>query len=296
MKRLLVFYFILFFQLHAEFQYRPFDDAMSLTAFDQQEIFDSTTKKASVDGKNLYYVLKESFENNVIHIEQPSEKLKIPKIIHQIWIGPSFPAIFKPLMRTWIKFHKDRGWLYKLWTDEDIPGLNLITQLFFDATRRNVVKADILRLELLYRYGGVYIDVDFECLHALDFLHYACDFYVGTQPLDIDHISLGSALIGARPGHPIIAHAIKTIPNDWRQSLVVNKVGPLHLTRSFYYTNNQDGYIDVAFPSSYFYPVIPYKKEGSYSEFNALGSLAVHHWAATWVTSHDRVKLIEYKK
>ena len=87
----------------------------------------------------------------------------IPKIIHQIWIGDQSKKPEK-IMNTWKLKHPD--WEYKIWTEENLPSLKNKKQ--FDQMEELAGKADILRYELLYNYGGVYIDADTICLNPLD--------------------------------------------------------------------------------------------------------------------------------
>lgn len=90
----------------------------------------------------------------------------IPKIIHQIWLGDQSKRPQK-LIDTWIKKHpKKKGWKHILWTEENLPPLK--NQKQFDAMKELAGKADILRYELLYLHGGMFIDADSECVHELD--------------------------------------------------------------------------------------------------------------------------------
>jgi len=82
----------------------------------------------------------------------------IPKIVHQIWIGPKKrPDIW---MDTVKKFASDYGFEYKLWNDENVKDLKLINQKYYDENTTYHGKSDILRYELLHRYGGIFIDAD----------------------------------------------------------------------------------------------------------------------------------------
>jgi inositol phosphorylceramide mannosyltransferase catalytic subunit len=88
---------------------------------------------------------------------------KIPKIIHQIWIGPNKnPTIWT---NTWsidyINTFKD--FEYKLWNNEninDILNKYPLCKIMFNMEREYCGKADILRYLILYEYGGIYIDAD----------------------------------------------------------------------------------------------------------------------------------------
>jgi len=81
---------------------------------------------------------------------------KIPKIIHQLWIGNRAPAP-KRIMRTCESLHPD--WEYKFWTDSNIP-INIEVQEAFKLEKTLNGKADILRWQLLKMYGGIWIDAD----------------------------------------------------------------------------------------------------------------------------------------
>jgi len=89
--------------------------------------------------------------------------VKIPKIIHQIWIGPNKrPDI-------WIDtFRKDYiasnpEYTHRLWTDNDIDDLfdefSVLKSIYNEESTYNG-KSDIMRYIILYKYGGIYIDAD----------------------------------------------------------------------------------------------------------------------------------------
>lgn len=84
----------------------------------------------------------------------------IPKIIHQIWIGPhKLPSRF---IDTWKNDYmkENTDWEYKLWRERDIEQLNMINKDIYDMEKNYAGKSDIARLEILNKYGGIYIDAD----------------------------------------------------------------------------------------------------------------------------------------
>jgi hypothetical protein len=197
--------------VNTAWRYHPFDAAMQkishLTEIGQTE------QVVQIDGITLYNFLRNLYELNNPLVLLPQETLKIPKIIHQIWLGSPVPEVYKKLMQTWIDMHPD--WKYHLWTDENVHELILYNQELYNEAKNYGVKSDILRWEILYRYGGLYVDVDYECLHSFDEFHYIYDLYTGIQPLDTLMVQLGAALVGARPGHPVLKHCIETIREHW---------------------------------------------------------------------------------
>ena len=82
--------------------------------------------------------------------------LKIPKILHFIWLG-NLPV--PEIIQSWYKNHQD--WNIKIWRDKDISLLKLQNRRIYNlAKKRYNQKSDIARLEILYKYGGVYVDAD----------------------------------------------------------------------------------------------------------------------------------------
>lgn len=227
-------------------------------------------------GKDLY----NKFNPSVL---KPRIVPAIPKIIHQIWIGSELPEVFKKYMQTWQDMHPN--WQYILWDDQKIKDelFPLYNQKFYDQSDSMGVKSDLLKWEIIYRYGGVYADVDFECLRPLDLFHYTYDFYTAYQPLDAFFVQLGAALYAAYPKHPIMKHCIETIKDDWHHKGAPKKSGPVHFSKSFIATAGKDGSRDIVFPAFYMYPQGSTERELKYDEWIAGGAYAIHHWAKSWM-------------
>ena len=96
--------------------------------------------------------------------------MSIPKIIHQIWIGPKTPPT--RLMDTWKNKHEKQGFEYIRWTEDEMKKRGFTSQLqnkIDDMVEMNG-KADILRWELLYEYGGFFTDADSYCMESITYL------------------------------------------------------------------------------------------------------------------------------
>lgn len=266
--------------------YVDFDESMLIKDF--PEVYQATQKIVGVDGVKLLKFFRDLYVLNNLSTIAPQSTLKIPKIIHQVWLGSPLPEAFKKYINTWITMHLKRGWSYKLWTDEDMKTFKLFNQKFYDETDSAGVKSDLLKWEIVYRYGGVYIDTDFKCLKPLDIFHYTYDFYTGIQPLDTQLIQLGAALFGAVPGHPILKHCIETIKDDWQLKGAPTKTGPIHFTKSFYAVAGKNGLFDIALPASYFYPLGCMESEMKDEQWIAHGAYGVHVWSKSWMPKEYR--------
>jgi len=99
---------------------------------------------------------------------------KIPLIIHQIWFG-------NPLAKNSVRYNlmqlvkdvaKQNGFIYKIWTNDDLTVENFPITFDYIETSKEVGEeleqirfaqvADLARYEILHRYGGVYLDSLFE--------------------------------------------------------------------------------------------------------------------------------------
>lgn len=96
-------------------------------------------------------------------VQIPSD---IPKVIHQTWKTSELPATFQRWSQTW----KDclPEWEFKLHTDED--NREIFAKHFpellsmYDSYPEGIMRADVSRLAYMATDGGLYVDLDIECL------------------------------------------------------------------------------------------------------------------------------------
>ena len=237
-----------------------------------------------------YYNL---YKKNNIASNLPANNPKIPLIVHQIWLGSPLPKKFNKWVKTW-QF-MGRQWKYKLWTDHNVKKLKLVNQVLFDLEKNYGAKSDILRIEILYQFGGVYADIDFQCLNPSMFevLNHYYDFYIGLHPLDLlKYYQFGvvNALIASVPGHPVLKGYIDELPNQYDPKNfhgVPFRTGPHFFNKMFFkYTNKM--FKDIVFPPSFFYP-LGYDQikelspeEKNKKQFVKPESIAIHWWGSSW--------------
>ena len=173
--------------------------------------------------------------------------LRIPKIIHQTWKDEDLPKGFQVLSETWREMLP--GWEYRLWTDE--MNREFVRTHYpdflekYDAYPKNIQRADAIRYLLLQTYGGLYVDLDFECLEPefITLLEDA-DFVAGKEPYahakryGIEYI-ICNALMASVPNHPFLAHVIHRMINhskgwDVRHGGdILSSTGPFLLTDAY---------------------------------------------------------------
>lgn len=230
-----------------------------------------------------WQLLSELYENNWRE-SGPHVYCNIPKKIHQIWLGSPLPEGYKQWANSWKKMHPD--YEYKLWTDEDVKSLNLPNKKAYNDIKNPGPKSDILRYHILNKFGGIYIDTDFECLQSFHTLSYL-DFYTSVgYPSSIE---VYPGLMACTPGHPIIKRLVKEI-NKVSVEDITSK-GILKATSSYLFTEVFFSVVNsyqkgiVAFPPDYFYPYpnnFKGFKEVDGRQYIKECSYAIHYWEQSW--------------
>jgi mannosyltransferase OCH1-like enzyme len=151
---------------------------------------------------------------------------KIPKIIHQIWLGPLEPP--KEAMQSWKKLHPD--WGYILWTEKNLPELK--NQDAFDRSEAYSQKADILRYEILFHFGGIFVDADEHCIKNINPLFEEifqgfCDCFAVYEKGNSGLIANG--IMGCTKKNPFMEKLVNGINID-QEGRTWEIVGPKYLT------------------------------------------------------------------
>lgn len=146
---------------------------------------------------------------------------RIPKCIHQIWIGPRKRPV--AWMDTWrldyLQAHPD--WSYRLWRDADVE--EILPRSFrgiYEKLPHWCIKSDLLRYALLQHHGGVYIDADTSWLgtQGLDSLLDAREFVMALENEPLRGYGsderIANSFIGLPPNHQLMTTLIDKIAAD----------------------------------------------------------------------------------
>lgn len=255
--------------IEAEIKYVDFDVSMRKNSPEYVKKFRNPYNQKYVE------YLKTLYQKNNPKKVTYSKNPKIPKIRHAIWVGGKpLPKVYKRMDKTWRKLLPK--WEHKIWTDREVKKLKLRNQALYDKSKDPVEKANILRYELLYKFGGLYVDMDAQGLQPFDDFHHLYTFYTGICPLDCDAM-LNNALIACTPQHPIIDECIKGIPAKKHLSTRLHRNGVFHFSSTFYKVAPRIQGAIIAFPPTYFYPL---RRDFQHASKNHLKpeSYAVHYW------------------
>jgi hypothetical protein len=166
------------------------------------------------------------------------------KIIHQIWVGPYNPPERDKQFADTIK-EAHPNFEYQYWDNSilnELPSdLSDIVHRFAE-NQKWVNIADMLRYYVVNKYGGLYIDMDYQLKNPLDDLN--LERYDGFIPM---HFNVGeticNSMFGFKKNHPIINYVCQQVPiipvhDDW--------VGPHFFGRNIkHFLGLQDSDIDV---------------------------------------------------
>jgi len=266
--------------------YINFDESLR-TGFSDQEFI---TMVANKQQKNALEFLKKLYEQNSFLTKLGQQKITpgIPRIIHQIWLGSELPERYKKFQESWKKYHPT--WEYKLWTDADVKAFKLINQKAYDKGKNYAEKANVFRYEILERFGGVYVDTDFECFRPFDILHDFYEFYTGMAT--INRITLiNNGLIASIPGHPILKTCIKNINKTNYGFGQMGRNGTIYFGYMVVQACENNVTFDLSkvliLPPTYMYPWPGVGSHKPFQEYILDSSFAVHYWDGSWTKTSE---------
>tara|TARA_Y100000816_G_C26078070_1_gene567774 strand:+ start:991 stop:1665 length:675 start_codon:yes stop_codon:yes gene_type:complete len=130
--------------------------------------------------------------------------MKIPKIIHHIWMGKNkIPDVNLYCANSIKKTNPD--FKYILWMDDDIDKL-MKTEFpeyyeKFNELPRMIMKIDMFRYFLMYKYGGLYTDMDYLMFKKFDILNEKVVIPCNREDENGLPICLGNCIFASQPNH-----------------------------------------------------------------------------------------------
>jgi mannosyltransferase OCH1-like enzyme len=195
----------------------------------------------------------------------------IPHFFHTIWYGPK-PDWFEEYVGSWHREHPH--WKFCRWNEAGPPTSNRdiwdrAEEIAGD--RAYQLQADVMRLDLLYEFGGVYIDADLYCQKPIDRLLPGVDCFAAWED---PGIWVNNAVMGATPKHPFIKQLVdnlaESVENGNGRPNIIS--GPQFITKQL---AKYDPGITIL-PKDYFYPYLWDELDRDSEEFPE--AYAVHRW------------------
>lgn len=215
----------------------------------------------------------------------------IPRLIHQTWKTETLPQPHAPLAASWQRFNP--GWERVLWTDEML--LSFVFENYpghfevFCSYRNPVSRADAARYMLLHKFGGLYADIDAECMADLSpiadegrvvLCHEPPSHWPLHAPYRRHPFVLFNGVMASPPGHPFWTHVLDLLPQTRHATDVLDIAGPCFLTGA--YLSFRDKESIAVHPSQLFTPT-----DSSQNAVPAYGDsnpapLTRHLWQGEW--------------
>lgn len=213
--------------------------------------------------------------------------LNIPKIIHYVWLGgKEKPQSVINCIESWKRVCPD--YEIKEWNESnfDLSSCQYAQQAY-DA-KKYAFAADFIRLCVVYKYGGVYMDTDEELVQPLDrFLCY--DYFSSFE----NSVNLQMGLLGAKPQSKFVEYLISyydghqfILPHK-KYDMTANVLTTTHMVKNAcgLKLNNSNQLLDfcgekiMIFTNDYFCPKDYYTGKINITE----NTYAIHHYAGSWL-------------
>lgn len=175
---------------------------------------------------------------------------KIPKIIHQTAPADKskWHPLWEPCQKTWKE--KFPGWEYKFWSDEDLDALIATKYPWFLETYngydKKIKKIDAARYFILYEHGGVYADMDFECINNFEHVLPGDKVSIAESPYKNDGRgeTHQNALMASPPKHPFWEKVFSLLEENKHRNDVLYATGPQIIVKAVkelsHYVNTLD--------------------------------------------------------
>lgn len=223
-----------------------------------------------------------------------------PKLIHQTYKNNSLPNLYVNCQKSVKHFFRDYTYLF--YTDNDMESfMNSFDTTFkvcvFDKLPSKIMKIDVFRYCLLYKYGGVYADLDYQFVNTFDFSK--CELILPLSVGSVDsEFKINNCVLSSVPNHPFwkmvldtLSKNISIIVSDFKKykrnkvlykKFVLNSSGPGLLTDVYkkYFLHNPD---IMLVEKNTFHPIQPNCEQ----DIKKLppDTVGFHHCSGSWLLS-----------
>lgn len=218
----------------------------------------------------------------------------IPKIIHYCWFGGN-PLTKDALLciESWKKYCPE----YKIvcW---DESNYDFHKNLYVEQAYKNkkwAFLSDYVRLDVVYNYGGIYLDTDVELIRSLDnLLENIC--FMGMEQVGTVATGLG---FGAEKNNAFILENMKVYEKEnyvyedgtFKPPICVKITTQLLERNGLIEENSVQKINDITiYPPEYFCPL----KMGTNKLRITSNTYSIHHYSASWYTGNEFIRKIKY--
>lgn len=219
---------------------------------------------------------------------------KIPKIIHYCWFGKNeMPDSVVKCINSWKKYCPDYEIVKWDESNYNVEKNQFIANAYYN--KKYSFVSDYARLDILYNYGGIYLDTDVELIKNIDDLLYNKMFFALED----------AGIIATGLGFGSIAHqeilkknmekydqiSIKK-EEKFKKIICTTYTTELLLERGMSLENKLQDLNDIIiYPTEYFCPM----KVGQRKINITKNTYSIHHYDASWYKGNDFIREINYR-
>lgn len=216
----------------------------------------------------------------------------IPKTIHYCWFGGNpLPELAQKCIASWKKYCPD--YEIKEWNESniDISSMDYMKEAYQEKAWGFV--SDVARLQIIYKYGGIYMDTDVEIIKSFDALlkHPA---FLGMEDSSRNLYYVNSGLgFGAKQGNELIRELLQ----DYKERHFRDSEGNIDKTpctvlqssflkkKGLQQINEMQKICGAQiYPTEYFCP-LSVKTGKLYLTDN---TYSIHHYSGSWLTKEEQ--------
>ncbi|HMV69458.1 MAG TPA: glycosyltransferase, partial [Myxococcota bacterium] len=217
--------------------------------------------------------------------------MPIPPIVHQTWRDREIPARWLDFHASWRRHHP--AWTHRLWTDDELRALVAAEAPWllpiYDAYPDPIERVDVARVVVLRACGGLYVDLDYECLRPHDALLADHELALALEP-DVHARQRGlsrlvcNAWMASAPRHPFWDHVLARFVREAHHPGALEATGPVMLTRCVQTWRRPLHLL----PAERVCPLDSHATDVPPEDAHRLAALcppdavALHHWSGSW--------------
>lgn len=258
------------------------------SVFYSMDIIEELDVIASLNGLETYVASLVSEYYTPQEFEFTKGIQRIPKKIHYCWFGgKEIPDKLKNYMKTWKNFCPDYDIIRWDESNYDITKNQYMLEAY-RAGKYGFVP-DYARLDIIYNYGGIYLDTDIELCKNLDELLCDDSFF----SVDFEGVVNAGSGFGAVQYNPIIGDMMKAYDNE----SFIDKNGNLNLKPCSHYQNpilKEYGFEitqryqkiggNVLYPCEVLAPIATYSGAERITE----KTHSIHHAELSWISESEK--------
>jgi len=219
----------------------------------------------------------------------------VPKIINYCWFGGSeLPSSVKKNIESWKKYCPD--YEIKRWdeTNYDITKNGYVRAAF--SSKKFAFLTDYVRLDVIYNYGGIYLDTDVELLKSLDDICENGSFMSFEQ---VGRVNTGIGF-GSAPGNTFInenkeyyeKNSFTNTENQFVPEICVKITTELLIQHGLNYKKNAFQKVDGIniYPTEFFSPIVM----GTNTMKLTRNTCGIHHYDSSWYSGSQFRKKMNY--